>query len=145
MTLKEAKREDFPLVFPLIESLWSYNHYEKAPTEAVYTDILERKDSFAFLAMEGERCVGFCHGDFFPTLWMCGMTCYLSSLITDQECRGRGIGTAMVQHVRELALERGCRAIILESGLSREKAHRFYEGFGFERSCYGFELVLDPV
>nr|WP_297274325.1 hypothetical protein [uncultured Agathobaculum sp.] len=37
---------------------------------------------------------------------------------------------------------RDCRALILDSGLSRVAAHQFYEHIGFEKSCYGFEKPL---
>lgn len=42
----------------------------------------------------------------------------------------------MVDHVKEFAKERGCN-----SGMQRKAAHAFYEKYGFEKSCYGFELV----
>ena len=85
---------------------------------------------------------GFCHGSFFPTFWMSGSTCYLASIITDEKYRGMGYGRLMVDHVKELAKERDCKAIILDSGMQRKAAHAFYEKYGFEKSCYGFELVL---
>jgi hypothetical protein len=28
------------------------------------------------------------------------------------------------------------------SGLPRLEAHRFYETYGFEKSCYGFEMKI---
>lgn len=48
----------------------------------------------------------------------------------------------MLNHVKKLAKAHECKAIILDSGFPREKAHRFYEQYGFERSCYDFELEL---
>ena len=45
----------------------------------------------------------------------------------------------MVDHVKKLAKARGCKAIILDSGMPRKAAHTFYEKYGFEKSCYGFE------
>ena len=84
----------------------------------------------------------FCHGSFFLTFWMSGMTCYLASIITDEKYRGKGYGRLMVDHVKKLAKARGCKAIILDSGMPRKAAHAFYERYGFEKSCYGFELFL---
>ena len=48
----------------------------------------------------------------------------------------------MGDHVKKLAKARGCKAIILDSGMPRKAAHAFYERYGFEKSCYGFELFL---
>lgn len=85
---------------------------------------------------------GFCHGDFFNTFWMSGLTCYVSSLITREEDRGKGYGTAMLDYVKDMAKEKGCKAVTLDSGLPRTGAHTFYQKYGFEKSCYGFELIL---
>lgn len=58
------------------------------------------------------------------------------------EDRGKGYGVKLLDHVKKLAKERGCKAITLDSGLPRVQAHGFYEHYGFEKSCYGFELAL---
>ncbi len=79
---------------------------------------------------------------FFQTFWMSGLTCYVSSLITNEEDRGKGYGVNLLDHAKKLAKERGCKAITLDSGLPRVQAHGFYEHYGFEKSCYGFELAL---
>lgn len=143
-------------MFPLIQSLWNYNVYDETATRAVYEQIVrdarrgEQSRSFAFVARkrgkaehaDGGGIIGFCHGDFFPTLWMCGKTCYLSGIITKDGERGRGVGAALLERVIALCRERGAKAVILESGLSRTEAHRFYKAHGFEKSCYGFERTF---
>ncbi len=143
MKIKQAAEEDFEIAFSYIERLWTYNTYDKEEIRRVYREVLEDKNSFAFFAVEEDGSYhGFCHGDYFNTFWMSGLTCYVSSLITDEEDRGKGYGRFLLDHAKELAKERGCRAITLDSGLPRTGAHGFYEHYGFEKSCYGFELIL---
>lgn len=48
----------------------------------------------------------------------------------------------MMDHATKLAKDRGCKALILDSGMPRKEAHQFYEHYGFEKSCYGFEKAL---
>ena len=48
------------------------------------------------------------------------MTCYFASIITDEKYRGKGYGRLMVDHVKKLAKARGCKAIILDSGMPRK-------------------------
>lgn len=143
MVIKQAANEDFDQAFYFIEKLWDYNTYDKEQTKKVYDEILNDSNSFAFFIQndEGDAC-GFCHGSFFNTFWMSGKTCYLASIITDEKDRGKGYGRGMIDHVKEIACEQGCKAIILDSGIPREAAHSFYERYGFEKSCYGFELFL---
>lgn len=142
MEFKTASIEDFDIAFDFIEKLWTYNSYDRTEVYDVYKKILTDPDSFAFFLFDENKCVGFCHGCYFNTFWMSGLTCYVSSIITDENLRGKGYGTALMDHARELAVDRGCKAIILDSGFPRTSAHAFYEKYGFEKGCYGFELIL---
>ncbi|MDO4978362.1 MAG: GNAT family N-acetyltransferase [Eubacteriales bacterium] len=144
MCIKNADKNDFETAFHFIESLWTYNEYDKEKTRLVYERVLDNPDTFAFFLIdENGEYLGFCHGDYFDTFWMCGKTCYISSLITKEEHRGKGYGIQLMNHAKALAKEQGCRAMILDSGIPRTGAHHFYETYGFEKSCYGFELILD--
>ena len=129
MKFRTAVTEDFETAFQYIQALWTYNTYDKEEIRTVYD------------LDEGEY-KGFCHGDYFDTFWMSGRTCYISSLITNEKDRGKGYGRALVDHALQLARRERCKAVILDSGFPREQAHRFYEKYGFEKSCYGFELEL---
>lgn len=109
----------------------------------MYQHVLNDPNSFAFLLVDCDGTYkGFCHGTFFDTFWLSGKTCYLSSIITNSSERCKGYGHMLLDHVRELASSRGCKAIILDSGFSRTTAHRFYEHYGFTKNCYGFDLLL---
>ena len=141
--MKDATLEDFDIAFTYIEKLWDYNTYDFNSTKHVYEQVMQDKNSFAFFATEEDGSHhGFCHGDFFQTFWMSGLTCYVSSLISNEKDRGKGYGVGMLNYVKKLASERDCKAIILDSGLTRVQAHGFYEHFGFKKSCYGFELKM---
>lgn len=143
MLIKMATEEEFGHAFSFIEKLWDYKTYNEEKIKMVYDEVLADDNSFAFFLLnEKEEYCGFCHGSFFPTFWMSGPTCYLAGIITDEKYRGMGYGRRMVDHVKELAKERDCKAIILDSGMPRKSAHAFYEKYGFEKSCYGFELFL---
>lgn len=143
MEFIKARPQDFEIAFDFIQQLWSYNTYDRGQTQAVYQRVISHPNSFFFFAVEDGVYKGMCHGDYFDTFWMAGPTCYLSSLYVVPEARGKGYGTALINETKRLARARGCRAIILDSGLPREAAHSFYQGYGFEKSCYGFELALD--
>lgn len=142
MIFKKAGMEDFDAAFDYIEKLWTYNKYDKDVIRELYKEVIDDKNSFAFFLMDGDEYHGFCHGDFFNTFWLSGLTCYVSSIITNENERGMGYGIMLMDHAKELAVEKGCKGITLVSGLPREEAHRFYEIYGFDKSCYGFDLLL---
>ena len=142
MEIRKATADDFDIVFDFIEKLWTYNTYDREEIRKVYMDVIDDDRSFVFLLWDEGICRGMCHGDYFNTFWMSGLTCYVSSLITREEDRGKGYGVALLDHAKELAKQRGCKAITLDSGLPRTGAHGFYEHYGFEKSCYGFEMMI---
>ena len=143
MVFKNASMDDFDVAFDYIEKLWTYNTYDKEVIREVYEEVINDENSFAFFLMDEEgNYHGFCHGDYFNTFWLSGLTCYVSSIITNEDERGEGYGVMLMDHAKELAVEKGCKGITLVSGLPREVAHRFYEIYGFDKSCYGFDLLL---
>ncbi len=78
-----------------------------------------------------------------PLLIIASVASYFYINKADEKYRGKGYGRLMVDHVKKLAKARGCKAIILDSGMPRKAAHTFYEKYGFEKSCYGFESFLE--
>ena len=97
----------------------------KQPKKSI-KKVLQDENSFAFFAIEDDGTFyGFCHGDYFQTFWMSGLTCYVSSLITNEEDRGKGYGVKLLDHAKKLAKERGCKAITLDSGLQEYKLTDF--------------------
>ena len=85
MEIRKATAEDFDIVFDFIEKLWTYNTYDREEIRKVYMDVIDDDRSFVFLLWDEGICRGMCHGDYFNTFWMSGLTCYVSSLITREE------------------------------------------------------------
>ena len=143
MKFKDATMEDYDVAFDYIVKLWTYNTYDKDEIREVYREVLADENSFAFFLMDDDgRYHGFCHGDYFLTFWMSGLTCYVSSIISNEDERGMGYGWMFMDHAVELAKARGCKAVTLESGTPRTDAHEFYKKYGFEMGCYGFDKNL---
>ena len=142
MEIRNCTLEDFDLVYDYVEKLWTYNTYDRATIDRVYKEVLENPNDFAYLLFDGGKPVGFCHGTFFNTFWLSGQTCYVSSIITNQEVRRKGYGRALLDHAKSLAEARGCNALVLDSGMPRVEAHTFYEIYGMEKCGYCFELKL---
>lgn len=144
MNIKLATLNDFDIAYQFITQLWDYNTYDRDKLYEVYCQIIEDPNSFTYFLVDQDEFCGFFHGVFFNTFWMSGLTCYLSSLFISPELRGRGCGTFILDYLKQFSLDRGCKCIILDSGLSRTNAHQFYENYGFEKGCYGFEYMIKP-
>ena len=71
-----------------------------------------------------------------------GRFLYVDDLVTGQEHRSRGIGSQMLDWLREYARSRGCQQLHLDSGMQRKDAHRFYLREGMEKAGYHFAESL---
>lgn len=57
---------------------------------------------------------------------------YLEDFVTDQDCRGQGVGTKLWEAMLVWAKEKGCKELNFTSGKGREEAWQFYQHKGAE-------------
>lgn len=143
MEIKNATMEEFDITFDYIEKLWTSNDYDKDTIRKVYQEVLENKNDFVFFLYDEGKVRGFCHGTYINTFWHSGKSCYVSSIISNAEDRGKGYGRRLMDHARKLAVDNGCTAMFLDTGLAKEEAHRFYDIYGFEKSAFCYQLKLN--
>jgi len=63
-------------------------------------------------------------------------------LVTLSAARRRGIGRALIETAEKDFAQRGIRRIALDTRLTREDAHNFYESLGYERNGWRFVKQL---
>ncbi|MDD3337726.1 MAG: GNAT family N-acetyltransferase [Lachnospiraceae bacterium] len=80
---------------------------------------------------------GCYYGYLFKLIWMAGKTCYVSSLYVKEVACGKGYGKMLLEYVIVLVNDRACKTVILDSGMCRTGAHKFYEENGFEKTVMG--------
>lgn len=66
------------------------------------------------------------------------------ALVILRTMRRRGIGSALIAIAEKDFVQRGVRRVALNTQLSREDAHKFYESLGYERNGWRFVKQL-PV
>jgi len=64
------------------------------------------------------------------------------ALVTASTARRRGIGRALIAMVERDFAQRGIRRVSLDTRLTREDAHTFYESLGYERNGWRFVKQL---
>ena len=67
---------------------------------------------------------------------------YVYDLVTDEAHRGKGYAKEMLAYLVDYAKTAMCENIVLSSGFSKERAHKFYEKNGFEKKSFVFLKVL---
>jgi ribosomal protein S18 acetylase RimI-like enzyme len=64
------------------------------------------------------------------------------ALVTLSGARRRGIGRALIAAAERDFVQKGIRRVALDTRLTREDAHRFYESLGYERNGWRFVKQL---
>ena len=64
------------------------------------------------------------------------------ALVTSSAARRRGIGRALVATAEKDFAQRGVSRVALDTRLTREDAHKFYESLGYERNGWRFVKQL---
>ncbi len=148
-TIRPGRREDAATA----ARLWMQSAEEHKAHDQVYetapdaektmrrflADVANNGYSFLFVAVAGERMVGFISGElrqgsptFLPKTWAS-----VDDVFVEHEYRNRGMGRALLQSVKNWAQERGADGISLQVAAANARGRKFYEDLGFrEISVY---------
>ncbi|KYK00177.1 hypothetical protein AUV07_05480 [Microbacterium sp. CH1] len=126
-SLQSLTDTDAAALASLLTPLSASVDFDRARTEAVIaheaTDLLVARDR--------GRIVGTATLVTAPSLT--GLRGHVEDVVVDEAVRGRGIARLLLEHMTQLAQERGLRTLDLTSRPSRESALRLYESVGFRR------------
>lgn len=144
-TVRDATPEDWPAVEALLAELGRPD-VRGAPEEdaarEVFLDYLRRDDARALVAEEDGRVVGFVDMEYRARLNFTTPQAWIPDLVVTDEARSRGAGAALLARCEELARERGCWSLSLESANWRDRAHAFYRREGLADAAKSFSKVL---
>lgn len=84
-----------------------------------------------------ERVVGIAVFRYFENTHV-GHKFYVDDLVTDENSRSGGVGHAMLTFLEQIAKQRGCAGMELDSGTQRTRAHKFYFREGFVIPSFSF-------
>jgi GNAT superfamily N-acetyltransferase len=93
------------------------------------------------VALDGDRVAGLALFRVYENTSL-GQHLYVDDLVTDELARSRGVGKALFDFLSGVARERGCKAVTLNSGTQRERAHAFYFREGFTIRAFHFVKPL---
>jgi GNAT superfamily N-acetyltransferase len=98
-----------------------------------YRDLLSGPASFAFLAVDDARAVGFIIGFYEPPhfMWSTGRVGHVDSFYVLPEMRGRGVGRLLMDAAYDEMRRAGATMVALDLVAGNEVAQRFYEREGF--------------
>ncbi len=72
-----------------------------------------------------------------------GRFVYVDDLSTLPAHRGKGLGTALLQHAKNVAKDNACEAVHLDTGYQRQAAHKLYLNQGFTFNCHHLMFTVE--
>jgi GNAT superfamily N-acetyltransferase len=135
-TIRAGTELDLPVILDLIRQLAEYEqraHLVEATEERLRETLFGARPAAEVLLADCEReCAGF--AVFFATYstFLAQPGIYLEDLYVKPHMRGKGVGSALLQRLARIAVERGCGRI--EWGVLdwNESSIRFYKNLGAE-------------
>jgi ribosomal-protein-alanine N-acetyltransferase len=96
-------------------------------TAATFRRLLDRPGAELWVVEERGRVVAY------AVLWCILDQGELANIAVEPGARGQGIGGRLLDHLVDVARERGVHRLFLEVRESNEAAHRLYDSRGFRR------------
>lgn len=108
---------DIDSVVRLLKTTYWANHRTRAQIEKS----MHHSDCYGVVT-DDNRLVGFAR-----VITDYATTYYLCDVVIDPECRGQGLGTALVEHIETAPVYDGLRGMLIT-----RDAHALYEKFGYQ-------------
>lgn len=111
VTVKEAGREDIPVVLEFIRGLAEYEklkHEVEADEETLKREMFDKGGARALIAFCGETPCGFALYFYNFSTFLGKRGIYLEDLFVRPDFRGRGVGGRLLSELAGIALREGC-------------------------------------
>lgn len=155
MEIRMAQTGDIPGIQALLLQVGEVHHQIRPDifrsgalkyTPGELGDLLKDPERPIFVAVEGGQLLGyaFCiHRDYDGTgVSTCRKEIYVDDVCVDENSRGQGIATALLERVFAYGKERGCQFVTLNVWNGNHTAQRFYEGLGMTPRNTNMEIKL---
>lgn len=152
--IRKAEKKDIPGIINLLYQVDAVHNGIRPDlfkgntskyTEQELEDILDDGDKPIFVYDDG-KILGhaFCQINEVKNhrLLQDAKTLYIDDICVDEQSRGRHIGKALYEYVRDYAKSIGCHNITLNVWEGNDSAYNFYKSMGMQIQKTGMETIL---
>ena len=147
MEIRELTADDLESLLELYVQLDESNkNLDLEKVRAVWKNEIENNKNIKYYGViENGKVIATCYTVIIPNLTAKSRPiCFVENVVTDVNHRKQGLARKVLEKAVETAKQNNCYKVILQSGIARKEAHRFYENFGFNGdSKKAFDLRLE--
>ena len=144
--IKEASNDDIPVLLGLLYELGRPKPKKKSDVDD-FKNILKKyikdQNKKILIAINHDvEIVGMVSIIFLSRLNQLNYEMYIPELVVLEKYQKQGIGKNLINSCVDIAKDKKCHRIRLESGNKRKESHQFYKYLGFEQSALSFTKNL---
>jgi aminoglycoside 3-N-acetyltransferase I len=115
----------------------------KPPTDAYLQGLLGKEHVIVLVAIEGEKITGGLVAYELDKFERMRSEIYIYDLAVDTAHRRRGVATALIEYLREIATRRNAWVIYVQADYGDEPAIGLYEKLGDREEVLHFDITVD--
>jgi len=104
-----------------------------------FSRVIQNPNNFVFVAEDKDQLIGFATFSIRDVIRYSKPIAELDELFVLEEYREKGIGKQLMEKIEDIAKEKGCHRIFIESHYDHKAAHKFYEKLGYKN--YGYHFI----
>jgi aminoglycoside 3-N-acetyltransferase I len=114
------------------------------PSDAYLEGLLAKEHVAALVALEGEEVLGGLVAYELDKFERARRELYIYDLAVSAEHRRKGVATALIEYLREIAARRGVWVIYVQADYGDDPAIALYEKLGVREDVLHFDIRVEP-
>ena len=114
------------------------------PSDDYLTDLLAKDSFFAMVAVEGDEVVGGLAAYELEKFEQARSEIYIYDLAVAATHRRQGIARALINGLRDIAIQRGCWALYVQADYGDDPAIALYTSMGKREEVLHFDIDVSP-
>ena len=137
-----AESDDYSQTLPLLHQLWKNFAFNENDLMNTFSTLLSDPNAEIYLVEYSGNLIALISLTFRFSLFHQGKVMIIEDFIVKKEFRKQGIGTDLVSYAENIALQKGCKCIELNSDFHRLETHQFWINREYKKLAYQFRKKM---
>jgi aminoglycoside 3-N-acetyltransferase I len=121
------------------------NYGKEPPSDAYLTGLLGKDHVFALVAAADDAVIGGLVAYDLPKLERARSEVYIYDLAVAEPWRRRGVATALIERLQQIAAERGAWVVFVQADYGDDSAIALYEKLGVREEVLHFDIAVSSA